>query len=293
MYEAAFGFREKPFSPTPDPAYFYRSPSHANGLDLFGHVLQRRGGVIVVTGTSGTGKTTLCRTVLNEVDRDTFTALVLDPQISADDLLGLVLQDFGVISREEARVGRPSGLGGQELLRTLHDFLRSLVPIGARALLLVDEAQRLPGPVLEQIQRLARLAERGRPLLQIGLVGQLDLRDRLRTPELRALASAVSVRYRLRPLTADETAAYIAHRMRAAGAESTTLFSRRSLQHVYHATAGNPRLINVLCDRALVGAYSAQQEQVNVETVDRAASGLGLDPSGGTVLDWFRRVAAL
>jgi general secretion pathway protein A len=293
MYEETFGLREKPFSLTPDPAYFYRSPSHANGLDLFRHAIARRDGVVVVSGTSGTGKTTLCRTILNEVDRNTFTALVLNPYISPAELVRLILQDFGVISREEARRTYAAELGRAELLRTLHEFLRSLVPIGARALLLVDEAQKLPRPVLEEIQRLSGLAERGRSLLQIGLVGQLNLRDNLKAPELRALASNVSIRYRLRPLTRDETASYVAHRMSVAGDGSASRFSTKSLQRIHHAAGGNPRLINVLCDRSLLAAYSARLPQVDVETVVRAAQALGLEPNRGSVLGWLRRVAAL
>jgi general secretion pathway protein A len=293
MYEESFGLREKPFSLTPDPAYFYRSPSHANGLDLFRHAIARRDGVIVVTGTSGTGKTTLCRTMLNEADRNTFTALVLNPYVSPAELVRLVLQDFGVISREEARRAQSAGLGRAELLRTLQDFLRSLIPIGARALLLVDEAQKLPRPVLEEIQRLSGLTERGRCLLQIGLVGQLNLRDNLRAPELRALTSNVSIRYRLRPLTSDETASYITHRMAVAGDASASRFSGKSLQRIHRAAGGNPRLINVLCERSLLGAYSARLSQVDDGTVVRAAYALGLEPRGGSVLGWLRRVAAL
>jgi len=293
MYEESFGLREKPFSLTPDPAYFYRSPSHGNGLDLFRHAITRRDGVIVVTGTSGTGKTTLCRTILNEVDRNTFTALVLNPYVSPAELVRLVLQDFGVISREEARRTHAAGLGRAELLRTLQDFLRSLVPIGARAVLLVDEAQKLPRPVLEEIQRLSGLAEHGRPLLQIGLVGQLNLRDNLKVPALRALAANISIRYRLRPLTSDETASYVSHRMSVAGDPSTSRFSPKSLQRIHRAAGGNPRLINVLCDRSLLAAYSARLPQVDAETVVRAAQALGLEPTAGSVLGWLRRVAAL
>jgi general secretion pathway protein A len=293
MYEESFGLREKPFSLTPDPAYFYRSPSHGNGLDLFRHAIDRGDGIIVVTGTSGTGKTTLCRTILNEVDRNTFTALLLNPHISPEDLVSLVLQDFGVISQEEARRSQPAGLGRADLLRTLHDFLRSLVPIGARALLLVDESQKLPLPVLEQVQRLAGLEEGGRSLLQIGLVGQLNLRDNLRVPELRALASRISIRYRLRPLTGDETVSYIRHRMSVAGDASASRFTAKSMRRIHRSAGGNPRLINVLCDRALLAAYSGRLPQVDDETVVRVAHGLGLEPAGGSVLGWLRRVAAL
>jgi general secretion pathway protein A len=292
MYEDYFGLWEKPFSLTPDPAFFYRSPTHGNALDLFQHAFDRRDGVIAVTGTSGTGKTTLCRRILNVAERNTFTALVLNPYISREDLLQLVLQDFGVISREEARPSRSSALGALDLLRTLHHFLHSLVPLGARALLLVDEAQKLPRPVLEQVQRLAALTERGVPLLQIGLVGQLNLRETLRAPELRDLASRITIRYRLNPLTADQTAAYVAHRMSVAGDRSASTFTGSALHRVHTSTGGNPRLINLLCDRALAGGYAVRRHRIDDDLVFRAAYALGLEPTGGTFLSWFRSKAA-
>jgi general secretion pathway protein A len=291
MYESFYGLREKPFSLTPDPAYFYRSPSHANALDLVTHGIRRREGVIAITGISGAGKTTLCRTVLETLDRETVTALVLNPYVSDEDLLRLILQDFGVISRDEVRRGRLSGVGPAELMRTVHEFLRSLVPLGARALLIVDEAQKLTLPVLGQIKRLACLGGTD-TLLQIVLVGQLGLRDSLRSAELRELDRRVSIRYRLRPLTVDETAAYVAHRMAIAGDRAST-FTSRALQRVHRATDGNPRLVNLLCDRALVTAFASQARHAEVDHVAAAARGLGLERASRPVLSWFRRVAAL
>ncbi len=291
MYEAFYGLQEKPFSLTPDPAYFYRSPSHGNGIDLIRHGLHGREGVIAITGTSGAGKTTLCRAVLEELDRDTFTALVLNPYVSEEDLLRLILQDFGVISREEVRRGRLASASASELMRTLHEFLRSLVPLGARALLIVDEAQKLTMPVLGQVQRLAGLGGTD-TLLQIVLVGQLGLRDSLRSAELRELDRRVSIRYRLRPLTAEETASYVAHRMAIAGDRAST-FTKRALHRLHRASAGNPRLINLLCDRALLAAFAARARQADAEQVASAAHALGLQPAPSPVLGWFRRVAAL
>jgi general secretion pathway protein A len=291
MYEAFYGLREKPFSLTPDPAYFYRSPTHANALDLIRHGIRTREGVIAITGISGAGKTTLCRTVLEELDRDTFTAVVLNPYISDEDLLRLILQDFGVISRDEVRSGRIAGAGSAELLRSLHEFLRSLVPLGARALVIVDEAQKLTLPVLGQIKRLACLGGTD-TLLQIVLVGQLGLRDSLRSSELRDLDNRVTIRYRLRPLTSEETASYVEHRMAIAGERATT-FAPRALSRVHRATAGNPRLVNLLCDRALGTAFAAQARRVEVDHVAAAARGLRLERSVRPVLSWFRRAAAL
>lgn len=295
MYETFYGFREKPFSLTPDPRYFYPSPCHANALELVQHGSRQPRGLTVVTGTSGTGKTTTCRTILDSIDRDTFTSLVLNPYVSDDDLLRLILQDFGVISRDEVRRGMLHGVSSIDLLRTLEEFLKSLTSLGARALLIVDEAQKLPLSVLEQIKRLSGLAQEAP--LQVVLVGQLSLTDRLRSQNLRALEQRISIRYRLRSLTASETAFYVRHRLSVAAEEPAVTFTPKALHRVHRVTGGNPRLINLLCDRALLAGYSAQEPVIEPAIVDRAASGLRLEPTGSvadTLLGWMRRrVAAL
>ncbi len=199
MYESFYGFREKPFSLTPDPRFFYRSACHANALELVEHGGRTSRGLTVITGPGGTGKTTTCRTILESLDRSAFTSLVLNPYVSEEDLFRLILQDFGVISREEIRQGRLDGVGAGELLRTLEEFLETLTSLGARALLIVDEAQTLPVRVLEQVERFSRLAQE--VPLQVVLVGQLSLTDNLRAPDLRPLNQRVTIRYRLRTLT--------------------------------------------------------------------------------------------
>jgi general secretion pathway protein A len=295
MYEPFFGLVEKPFSLTPDPRYFYRSPSHANALELMQHGIARSDGLMVVTGISGTGKTTLCRTLLEDLDRETLTSLVLNPYISEEDLLRLILQDFGAISREENRRARQAGRA-EDLLHTLREYLISLQTLGTSALVIVDEAQKLPLPVLQQIARLASLEYGRRPLLQIVLVGQLTLTEVLKEPALRALADRIQIRYRLRPLTGSETADYIRHRLTIGGVVDRATFTPRALLRVYRATQGNPRLINLVCDRALLGAFSAGMALVAPDEVDHAARILGLQPMGSTaatVLSWMRRVAAL
>jgi len=295
MYETFYGFREKPFSLTPDSRYFYASPCHANALELVQHGSNNPPGLTVVTGTSGTGKTTICRTILESIDRKTFTSLVLNPYLSDEDLLRLILQDFGVISRDDVRRGLLHGVKSIDLLRTLDGFLKSLTSLGARALLIVDEAQKLPPSVLEQIKRLCGLALEAP--LQVVLVGQLSLTDRLRAPNLRALDQRINIRYRLRSLAAGETAFYVRHRLSVAAEEQLVTFTPKALHRVHRVTGGNPRLINLLCDRALAAGYSAQQTVIGPGIVDRAASGLRLEPAGGmadTLLGWMRRrVAAL
>jgi general secretion pathway protein A len=299
MYEEHFGFIEKPFSLTPDPKFLYRSETHANAFDLLQYAIRRREGFVVVTGDIGTGKTTLCRAILDDLDRRTFTALVLNPFLSEEDLLKRMLQDFGVISRDEVRQGRLASVSKQDLIDILNDFLISLLPLGASALLVVDEAQNLPLQVLEQIRILSNLETDKEKLLQIVLVGQLNLHTLLRAPEMRQLDQRVSIRYELKPLTRRETAAYIDHRLavacgpsagRGAGAVE---FTAAAVDRVHRFSGGIPRLINLICDRALLGAYAAHAGRVGPDLITRAAESLDLHPPREKWLVRLRRRAAV
>jgi general secretion pathway protein A len=292
MHEEYYGFTEKPFSLTPDPKYLYKSESHANAFDLLQYAIRRREGFVVVTGDIGTGKTTLCRAILEQLDRKTFTALVLNPFISEDDLLRLILQDFGVVSREEMRRGRLAGVSKQELIDTLNEFLLSLLPLRAGALLIIDEAQNLPYQVLEQIRILSNLETDKEKLLQIVLVGQLNLKDVLRSPELRQLDQRVSIRYELEPLTSEETSAYIAHRLTIAGGGAVVSFAPKAGELVHRYTNGIPRLINLVCDRALLGGCSAHTNRITPDIVIAAAEGLDLSIPRRSVVGWVKRRAA-
>ena len=292
MHEEYYGFSEKPFSLTPDPKYLYKSESHANAFDLLQYAIRRREGFVVVTGDIGTGKTTLCRAILEQLDRKTFTALVLNPFLSEEDLLRLILQDFGVVSREEMKRGRLAGVSKQELIDTLNEFLLSLLPLRAGALLIIDEAQNLPRQVLEQIRILSNLETHKEKLLQIVLVGQLNLKDLLRSPDLRQLDQRVSIRYELKPLTREETAAYIAHRLTIAGGGTVVSFVPKALELVHKYTSGIPRLINLVCDRALLGGYSVRTNRITPEIVTAAAAGLDLVAPRLPVLAWLKRHVA-
>ena len=289
MYEEYFGLIEKPFSLTPDPKFLYRSESHANAFELLQYAIRRREGFVVVTGDIGTGKTTLCRALLEQIDRRTFSALVLNPFLSEDDLLKLILQDFGVVSREEMKAGRLSGVSKQELIDTLYDFLLGLLPLRASAVLIIDEAQNLPLQVLEQLRILSNLETDKEKLLQIIMVGQLNLQPLLRSPELRQLDQRVSIRYELKPLTREEMAAYITHRLQVAGGSNAVSFTPRALHCVYQYTGGIPRLINLICDRALLGAFSARVHSVTHDLVERAAETLDLRPISRSRFAWLRR----
>jgi general secretion pathway protein A len=288
MYEQFYGFAEKPFSLTPDPKYLYRSESHANAFELLQYALDRREGFVVITGDIGTGKTTVCRALLEQTDRKTFTALLLNPFLSEEDLLKAILQDLGVISRNDDRVAARAP-SKQDLINTLYDFLLSLIPLGARAVLIIDEAQNLPLRILEQIRILSNLETDKEKLLQIILVGQLNLIPLLRSPELRQLDQRISIRYQLEPLVEEEVTAYVAHRLAIANGTRTVTFTPGALALVHRYSSGIPRLINLLCDRSLLGAYSAQTARIDADIVSGAAAGLDLLPAAPVRTSWFSR----
>ena len=288
MYEEYFGLVEKPFSLTPDPKYLFRSETHAGAFELLQYAIRRREGFIAITGDIGTGKTTLCRALLETIDRNTFTALVLNPFLSEEDLLKLVLQDFGVVSREQVRQGRLNGVSKQELIDSLYDFLLALLPLKGSAVLIIDEAQNLPLKVLEQLRILSNLETDKEKLLQILLVGQLELQSLLRTPELRQLDQRISIRYELKPLSRDETASYIRHRLSVAGGSASLAFDPAAIDCIYKCSGGIPRLVNLICDRALFGAFAAQTSQVSRDIVGRALETLNLRPAPAPKLGGLR-----
>jgi type II secretory pathway predicted ATPase ExeA len=293
MYEDYYGFTEKPFSLTPDPKFLFKSESHANAFELLQYAIKRREGFVVVTGDIGTGKTTLCRALLEEIDRNTFTALVLNPFLSEEDLLKLILQDFGVVSREDVKRGRLAHVSKQELIETIYDFLLSLLPLRASAVLIIDEAQNLPIPVLEQIRILSNIETDKDKLLQMVLVGQLNLHPLLKAPQMRQLDQRVSIRYQLRPLSRDEVAAYVLHRLTIAGGSASVNFQQKALDIVHRRSAGIPRLVNLLCDRSLLAAYSARTNRVSSNMVEQAAENLELVDARRSRFGWFRRRASV
>jgi general secretion pathway protein A len=274
MYEHYYGLAEKPFSLTPDPKFLYRSPSHASAFELLQYAIRRREGFVVITGDIGTGKTTLCRALLEDIDRNTFTALVLNPFLSEEDLLKRILQDFGVISRDEVKRGQLAHVTKQELIDTLYEFLLGLIPLKASAVLIIDEAQNLPVSVLEQIRILSNLETDKEKLLQIILVGQLNLMPLLKSPEMRQLDQRVSIRYQLDPLDAEGVASYIAHRLTVAGGSGAVRFAAQAVARVHRLSGGIPRLINLICDRALVAGFAERSNRISPAMVDEAAQSL-------------------
>ena len=275
MYEQFYGFVQPPFSLTPDPRFLYRSESHEEAITLLLQAIRRKEGFIVLTGDIGTGKTTICRALMEQLDSTTFTSLILNPFLSVEELLREVLLDFGVVSREAVRSGRMAGATKHELISTLHEFLLSLMAIRGSGVLIIDEAQHLSPQVLEQIRIISNLETNESKLLQIVLVGQLNLLDVLAEAELRQLDQRISIRAALKPLTREEVEAYIAHRLWVARG-SAVQFEAESLDLVHRFTNGVPRIINLVCDRALMAGATARVNQITPGLIEDAAHNLGL-----------------
>lgn len=271
-YEPYFGLREKAFGLAPNPRFFFKDPSRAAAFDALVAAIRRREGIIALTGEVGTGKTILCRAVLDALDKKTFSAYVPDPFLSREDLLKTLLVDFGVASVEELRGGKLSGASRTELNYPLYDFLSSLRPLRAFAVVMIDEAQNLPPALLEEIRILADIGG-GDNLLQLVLVGQPELNESLRKPELRQLKQRVTAHVEVGPLAPGEIENYIRHRLAVAGNRSV-LFDRDVLNLVFAASNGVPRVINLLCDRALSRAAAARSSRIRAEDVSGAASDL-------------------
>jgi general secretion pathway protein A len=283
MYEEYYGFVQPPFTLSPDPRFLYRSESHDEAIRLLLQALRRKEGFIVLTGDIGTGKTTICRALMEQLDAATFTSLILNPFLSVEELIREVLLDFGVVSRDAVRSGRVATASKHELISTLHEFLLSLMPIRASAVLIIDEAQHLSPQVLEQIRIISNLETNEAKLLQIVLVGQLNLLNVLAEAELRQLDQRISIRAALKPLTREEVEAYIAHRLWVAQGSTSVAFEPDALDLLHAFTAGVPRIINLLCDRALMAGAAARVNRITPGLIEEAARNLGLrlpEPAG-------------
>jgi general secretion pathway protein A len=290
QYEEFYGFAQSPFTLAPDPRFLYPSPSHEEAIRLLLQTIRRREGVAVLSGDIGTGKTTVCRTVLEQLDMTLFTSLVLNPFLSGEELLREILLDFGVVSREAVRSGRIITATRHELITTLHEFLTSLLPIGASGVLIIDEAQHLSPQVLEEIRVLSNLETNQTKLLQIVLVGQLNLLELLRQPDQRQLDQRVSLRAVLSPLGRLEMEAYVMHRLSIAGETSQVAFDDGALDLVHIASAGVPRLINLICDRALMIGAQSDARVITPQMITAAAGSLGLSSADQISDRWWPRL---
>lgn len=262
MYETFYGLREKPFNLTPDPRFLYLSEMHK---EAFAHLIfgiRNRVGFIMVTGEIGTGKTTICRSLLGQLDQDVELAFIFNPCLSPEELLRKINEDFGIRSRAISVKG---------LIDELNTYLLDRHSKSKNCVLVIDEAQNLTPPVLEQIRLLSNLETERQKLLQIVLIGQPELAEQLELPELRQLNQRITARYHLKPLGEKETMQYIAYRLRIAGGMRKVHFSRSAIKSVFRYSKGTPRVINAICDRALLIGYAKETRDISRGIVKQAA----------------------
>ena len=265
MYLAFFGIAEKPFAITPDPRYLYLGRHHADALAHLVYGINDAGGFIQLTGEVGTGKTTTIRSLLARAPKNAEIALVINPRLSPLDFLQTICEELGVGVPDDAVDN------AKELVDQLNHYLLRAHAAGRRVVLIVDEAQNLSVEVLEQVRLLTNLETASQKLLQIILIGQPELRELLGRNDLRQLAQRITARFHLQPLAQEETIAYVRHRLRVAGSTSD-IFSAAALREVHRLSGGVPRVINIICDRALLGAYTEDHHRVSSSLVRRAAS---------------------
>jgi general secretion pathway protein A len=278
MYLAHFGLREPPFSITPDPRFLYMSARHREALAHLIYGVGEHGGFVQLTGEVGTGKTSVCRCLLEQLPANVDLALVFNPRLSPVELLATVC--------DELRIAYPAGTTSpKELVDRLHRHLLEAHTAGRRTVLIIDEAQNLAPEVLEEVRLLTNLETAREKLLQVILIGQPELAAILEQPKLRQLAQRVTARYHLEPLSRQETVAYIRHRLAVAG-RGRTVFTAGALRSLYRRSRGIPRIINAMADRALLGAYTRERSQVDAATVRRAAA----EVLGQTTAPWHRWV---
>lgn len=263
MYNAYFGFKEAPFSIAPDPRYLYMTAQHREALAHLVYGLNSEGGCILLTGEVGTGKTTVCRCLLEQIPEQSNIALVFNPKITAIELLESIC--------DELKIDYPDTHNSvKTYIDRLNTFLIEANARGEKTVLIIDEAQNLDSSVLEQLRLLTNLETNQRKLLQIIILGQPELLEILSREEMRQLAQRITARFHLTSLSRDEVKAYISHRLAVAG-QNVQLFPEGSTKRIYALSKGIPRLINVLCDRALLGTYVQNKPSVDTQTINKAS----------------------
>lgn len=263
MYLEYFGFIEAPFSIAPDPRYLYLSQRHREALAHLLYGIKGNGGFVLLTGEVGSGKTTVCRCLLEQIPEDIDVAYVFNPKLTRQELLSTICDELRI--RYLPRTTSSKAFIDMINARLLESNAR-----GRKTVLIIDEAQNLSDSVLELLRLLTNLETSRHKLLQIILIGQPELRARLAQPGMRQLAQRIVARYHLGPLSADELASYVSHRIALAGV-TRNLFPLPVLKRLYRLTRGTPRLINVICDRALLGSYVQGRESVDQPTLNKAA----------------------
>lgn len=262
MYQSFYGFREMPFNITPDPRFLYLSPTHQEALQHLKYGVQEKKGFIVLVGEVGCGKTTLCRRFLNDLDPTHYdTALILNPRVTETQMLKAILTELGETKLARSQV---------DLVAQMNRVLLERIERSRDIVLIVDEAQNLSFEVLEQIRLLSNLETDKQKLLQIVLMGQPEFKEVLSREELRQLRQRILVHYELHPLSATDVSQYIHHRLTLAGGEGRPRFTRWALRAIHRASGGIPRIVNNLCDRALLASFIREADEVTYWDVRRA-----------------------
>jgi general secretion pathway protein A len=264
MYRHFYGLKEKPFEITPDPRFLYLSPSHREALAHLTYAMRERVGFTVITGEVGTGKTTLVQSLLGQLNGRTKTAFLFNPNLNTLDFLEYICEDLGLKVQRRSK--------GQYISQ-LYQFLLDYYAQGISVVLIIDEAHRLRADLLEEVRLLTNLETAKGKLLQVVLMGQPELNEILDRHEFRQLKQRVSLRYHLRPLTKAETENYIQSRLQKAGLVNPRIFSPKALTLIYQYSQGLPRLINIVCDNALISGYAGDRQVIDRETIREVIDG--------------------
>ena len=267
MYREHYGLLRSPFEMTPDPAFLYLGDAHAEGLATLRYGVQARKGFVLLTGEVGTGKTTLLHALLSQLDRDTLAAFIFNPRLEPLDFFRMLFDEFGIEERCETKA---------DYLLALNRFLIARLEKDLPTLLIIDEAQNLSPEMLEEVRLLSNLETPTSKLIQIMLVGQPELWEMLAKPELRQLRQRIVLRHSLRPFDEAETTTYVEERLRLAGHTGRAIFKKAALRELHRVTGGTPRLINIVCDGALLLGFGRDALELGVDEIREVAADLGL-----------------
>jgi general secretion pathway protein A len=261
VYLEYYGMAEAPFDVTPNPRFLYYSGKHREAFNHLMFGIHERKGFVQLTGEVGAGKTTICRALLEQLGDQHSTAVILNPALNADQLVKSIAMEFGLDVR---------GMDRLDMIAALNDFFVRQMGEGRETVLIVDDAQALSNELLEQVRLLSNLETDDRKLLQIVLMGQPELRDRLNDPAMRQLRQRITVRYHLNPLRQPEVAQYVQHRMQVSGAKRAPQFTWGAMWRIYSYSGGVPRLVNAVCDKALLAGFVEQSARINHRLIGRA-----------------------
>jgi general secretion pathway protein A len=261
VYLEFYGLKHAPFDITPNPRFLFHSAKHREAFNHLLYGIRERKGFVQLTGEVGAGKTTLCRALLEQLDSRYSTALILNPVLNSEELMKAIAVEFGLEVKKRDRL---------ETIALIGEFLLKQIEQSKETVLIIDEAQNLTEDLLEQVRLISNIETDDRKLLQIILMGQPELRDRLNSPRLKQLRQRITVRYHLAPLTRFEVAQYIQHRLQISGARGAPFFTQPAVWRVYNYSKGVPRLVNAVCDKALLAGFIEKSDRINYQMVGRA-----------------------